>query len=198
MSHQNVPPAGLRAVTRDLVRQRLSDVAVDLFAEHGFEEVTVEQVAAAAGVSARSVHRYFPAKEDMVVGTLADYGQRVADVLAARPADESVIESLHAAYAAMLGTRAQTDRDKTAIRLLASTPSLRARNFEKHLQWAEILTPIVAQRLDSDHALLQAKVIVQASLCAFDVALGAWAESTEMQGLQDMLSTTFRALESQS
>lgn len=178
-----------------MVRQQLSDVAIDLFAEGGFENVTVEQVASAAGVSARSVHRYFPAKEDMVIGTLADYGQRVAEAFAARTTDERVMESLHAAYATMLGSREQTDRDKTAIRLLSSTPSLRARNFEKHLHWADILTPIVAQRLDGDHALLRAKVIVQASLCAFDVALATWAESDDMHGLQETLSTTFRALE---
>ncbi|MBT2554135.1 TetR family transcriptional regulator [Arthrobacter sp. ISL-5] len=194
MSHQDTPRGGLRAVTRDVVRQRLSDVAVDLFAERGFEGVTVEQVAAAAGVSARSVHRYFPAKEDMVIGTLADYGERVAEAFAARTTDERAIESLYAAYATMLSTREQTDRDKIAIRLLSSTPSLRARNFEKHLQWAEILTPIVAQRLHGNHALLRAKVIVQASLCAFDVALATWAETDEMQGLQEILSATFGAL----
>ncbi|MBT2585398.1 TetR family transcriptional regulator [Arthrobacter sp. ISL-95] len=196
MSQQDAPRGGLRAVTRDVVRQRLSDVAIDLFAERGFEGVTVEQVAAAAGVSTRSVHRYFPAKEDMVVGTLTDYGERVAEAFAARTTDERAIKSLHAAYSTMLGTRAQTDRDKIAIRLLSSTPSLRARNFEKHLQWAELLTPVVAHRLNGDHALIRAKVIVQASLCAFDVALATWAETDEMQGLQEILSTTFGALES--
>lgn len=83
-------------MTRDMVRQRLADVAIDPFVERGFECVTVKQVAAAAGISVRSVHRYFPAKEDMVVGTLAAYGSSVRDALELRPAGESVMESLHA------------------------------------------------------------------------------------------------------
>lgn len=178
-----------------MVRQRLSDVAIDLFAERGFENVTVEQVAAAAGVSARSVHRYFPAKEDMVIGTLADYGHLVREALEARDADEPVMESLHTAYAAMLSSRPQTDRDKIAVRLLSSKPSLRARNVEKHLLWAEILTPIVAQRLSGDDVVLRARVLVQASLGAFDVALVAWANSHETRDLHDVLSIAFRPLD---
>lgn len=177
-----------------MVRQRLSDVAVDLFAEHGFENVTVEQVAAAAGVSTRSVHRYFPAKEDMVIGTLADYGHLVSEAFEGRAIEEPVTESLHVAFAAMLSSRPQTERDKIAVRLLSSKPSLRARNVEKHLLWAEILTPIVARRLTGDDVLLRARVLVQASLGAFDVALITWADSRETRDLHDVLRIAFRAL----
>lgn len=186
---------GLRAVTRDLVRQQLSDIAIDLFAEHGFESVTVEQVASAAGISARSVHRYFPAKEDMVVGMLAAHGEFVRDAFTAQPADEPVMESLHAAYVSMLHRRPQTPRDKVAIRLLSSAPALRARNVEKHLLWAELLTPVVAERLDGADVPLRAEVLVQASLGAFSIALTAWAETDEMRDLDEFLDIAFRDLE---
>ncbi|MDV6212713.1 TetR family transcriptional regulator [Rhodococcus erythropolis] len=186
---------GLRAITRDMVRQQLSDVAVDLFAEHGFERVTVEQVAAAAGVSVRSVHRYFPAKEDMVVGPLAAYGEDVRDALEDRPAGEPVMASLHTAFATMLRQRPQTQRDKVAIRLLSSTPSLHARNAGKHLAWARLLEPLIAERLRGEDAELRARVLVQASLGAFSTALAAWADEGEERGLHELLQVAFLTLE---
>ncbi|MFI5427869.1 TetR family transcriptional regulator [Aeromicrobium sp. UC242_57] len=128
--------SGLRAVTRDAARQHLSDVAVDLFAQHGFDSVTVEQIADAAGISARSVHRYFAAKEDMVIGMFEANGEFVRDALLGRPVDESVLTSLYAAIAALIHRGPQRNRDKAAMRLLATTPSVRARNVEKHLAWS--------------------------------------------------------------
>lgn len=194
MTDSNRPAGGLRAMTRDMVRQRLADVAIDLFAAEGFECVTVEQIAATAGISVRSVHRYFPAKEDMVVGTLASYGSSVQDALEQRPVEEPVMDSLHAAYAAMLRTRPQTQRDKVAIRLLSSTPALHARNAEKHLVWAELLEPIVAQRLDGDDIALRSRVLVQASLGAFSAVLSAWADAGETRDVHELLDVAFGAL----
>jgi AcrR family transcriptional regulator len=183
-------------MTRDMVRQRLADVAIDLFAEHGFECVTVEQIAAAAGISVRSVHRYFPAKEDMVVGTFAANGTFVRDALEGRPVGEPVMESLHAAYATMLRRRPQTQRDKVAIRLLSCTPSLHARNAEKHLAWAELLEPIIAERVHGEDAPLRSRVLVQASLSVFSAALSAWADSRETRDLHELLDVAFQAFES--
>ncbi|WP_198415729.1 MULTISPECIES: TetR/AcrR family transcriptional regulator [unclassified Cryobacterium] len=195
MTEISNPAGGLRAVTRDMVRQRLADIAIDLFAEHGFECVTVEQIGAAAGISVRSVHRYFPAKEDMVVGTLAAYGTIVRDALEGRPVEEPVMQSLHAAYATMLRSRPQTQGDKVAIRLLSSTPSLHARNAEKHLAWAELLQPIIAERVHGEDAPLRSRVLVQASLGAFSAALSAWADSRETRDLHELLDVAFHALE---
>lgn len=188
---------GLRAITRDVVRQQLSNVAVDLFAEHGFDRVTVDQVAAAAGLSVRSVHRYFPAKEDMVVGPLAAYGDHVRAALEQRPSEETVLVSLHEAFAEMLRTRPQTQRDKIAIRLFATSSALEARHAEKHLAWAKLLEPLVAQRLaGSDNGSLRARVLVYAGLSAFSTALSAWADENETRSLHELLRIAFDTLRS--
>ncbi|WFR71253.1 TetR family transcriptional regulator [Prescottella defluvii] len=50
----SAPTSGLRGITREAVRRRISQVAVDLFAERGFDSVTVEQIAAAVGISAEA------------------------------------------------------------------------------------------------------------------------------------------------
>ncbi|MEV7692180.1 TetR family transcriptional regulator [Microbacterium sp. NPDC089189] len=186
----------LRQMTRDAVRARIADAAIDLFAEHGFDQVTVEQIATSVGISTRSFNRYFPAKEDVVMGgDGVAWGELVSDAFVARPAEEPVWSSLHAAYASMLATSTgPQDRQKLAMRVLISAPTLRARNLEKHLAWAQLLTPLVAARLTGADAEVRAEAIVQASLACLDVALLAWAREDEHRSPSAILQTTFDAL----
>jgi AcrR family transcriptional regulator len=185
---------GMRDIAREAVRSRLAEVAIDLFAEHGFELVTVEHIAAAAGISARSFHRYFPSKEDAVVGDLEPLGVVVRDTFASRPADEHVWESLLISFSSLLTQLGLNDaRGKRAMRVIASTRSLRARNLEKHLAWAEMLTPLVAARLP-DHAPLHAATLVQTSLVCLDVAMNAWSEDESMETSVSFLERTFAAV----
>ncbi len=185
----------LRQMTRDAVRARIADTAIDLFAEHGFDQVTVDQIASTVGISTRSFNRYFSTKEDAVMGDGLLWGGFVRDALAARPADEPVWSSLCAAYDSMLTTSdAQRDRQKLAMRVLNSAPTLRARNLEKHLAWAQMLTPIVASRLNGSDADVRAEAIVQASLACFDVALVTWARVDEDRSPSTILRLVFDTL----
>ncbi|WP_345377146.1 TetR family transcriptional regulator [Frondihabitans cladoniiphilus] len=194
MATERATTGGLRAITRDAVRTRLSDVAVDLFLEHGFDSVTIEQIAAVAGVSARSVHRYFPTKEDMVVGDPAAYGSVVSDVFTDRPVDEPALTSLRAAFTLLLERRGQDIRGKAALCVITTVPSLRARNHEKHLLWASLLTPLVAERLSGADAGLRAQVLVQTALACFDVALTAWVVPGEPRTPAELIAVAFDAL----
>ncbi|WP_062203480.1 TetR family transcriptional regulator [Demequina salsinemoris] len=189
-------PGGTRAIARDAVRARISEVAVDLFDEHGFDNVTVEQIAATVGVSPRSVHRYFPAKEDTVIGDPAGWGEHVRDQLAARPSEEPIWDALLASYEALLATPGRSEvQGRKAMRVLGSTPALRARNLEKHLLWARLLVPVVAERLEGDYRTLRAETIVQASLACFDIALTAWAETDAADSAVELLRRSFGALQ---
>jgi AcrR family transcriptional regulator len=168
---------GVRQVARDAVRAHVAEVALTLFAEHGFDEVTVEQISVAAGISPRSFHRYFAAKEDTVIGDVEQWSAVVAGAFAQRPADEPVWSSLLATYGVLFERGGDpVAHQKRIVRVSTSTPSLRARNLEKHLAWARELTPLVAARLGGRHAELRAHALVQSSLACFDVGLAAWAD----------------------
>lgn len=181
-------------MTRDAVRARIADAAIDLFAEYGFDRVTVDQISATVGISARSFNRYFPAKEDTVMGDMTVWGETVCDAFAARPADESVWASLCAAFDLMLATSQQDQaRQKLTMRVLMGAPTLRARNLEKHLAWARMLVPLVRERLTGRDADVRAEAVVQASLACFDVALVAWAQPDEDRSARAILRITFDA-----
>ena len=187
----------LREIGRGAVRARVTEIALDLFAEHGFDQVTVDQIATAAGMSGRTFHRYFPAKEDVVVGEPEQWGEFVRDAFAARPADEPVWDSLLASFEAFINFLAESGRDqrgKVAMRILVSTASLRARNLEKHQLWGRMLVPLVAARLADDDAALRAEIIVQAALACLDVAFTTWANVDDDTTISELLERSFAML----
>ncbi len=73
---------------RQLVADELTQAALGLLAREGFDAVTVDEIAAAAGVSKRTFFRYFASKEDVVVQFLAGMGADMRTELAGRPVEE--------------------------------------------------------------------------------------------------------------
>ena len=82
------PPAGLRERMRRTVLNEIAEVALKLFTERGYETVTIDDIATAAGLSRRSVFRYFSTKEDIVVGKFDFVADDMLAELRARPAGE--------------------------------------------------------------------------------------------------------------
>src|SRR4051812_13695786 len=77
-------------------RARIAQTALDLFAEQGFAETTIDQIAASAGVSRRTVFHHFASKEAMLVDHQMAQREDMLRRLEARPKDEPVLTSLHA------------------------------------------------------------------------------------------------------
>ncbi|MFI6054870.1 TetR family transcriptional regulator [Streptomyces violascens] len=74
---------GLRERKRRQTYEAVSETAIALFLERGFDKVSVAEVAAAAGISKPTLFRYFPAKEDLVLHRFADHEDEAARVVAA-------------------------------------------------------------------------------------------------------------------
>ncbi|MBT1545528.1 acyl-CoA-like ligand-binding transcription factor [Curtobacterium aurantiacum] len=182
---------GLRDIARDAVRARVAEVAIARFDADGFDQVTVEQIAAEVGISARSFHRYFPAKEDTVIGDPGRHREALAAAFRSRPADEPVWTALREAFADLVSDSGGEDTEtaRRSIRVMTSTASLRARNLEKHNAWAEVLTPLVAERLAGPGVDLRARTLVQAALGCFDVAIAEWAVGDEPDAVRTLHRT---------
>ncbi|MCF3130564.1 TetR/AcrR family transcriptional regulator [Streptomyces olivochromogenes] len=73
---------GLRERKKQRMYQDVSDIAVGLFLEKGFDAVSVAEIAAAAGISKPTLFRYFPAKEDLVLHRIADHREEAARIVA--------------------------------------------------------------------------------------------------------------------
>jgi AcrR family transcriptional regulator len=90
---------GLREQKKQQTRQAISDVATMLFAEHGFDAVTIAQVAQAAGVAKMTVTNYFPRKEDLVFDRAEGIISSLADAVAARAPGQSLLAAVRCQYA---------------------------------------------------------------------------------------------------
>jgi AcrR family transcriptional regulator len=86
---------GLRESKKARTRLAISDVATRLFAEHGFEQVTVAQIAAAADVSVKTVFNYFASKEDLFFDRADELLAGLLETIAARPAGMTIGGALH-------------------------------------------------------------------------------------------------------
>jgi AcrR family transcriptional regulator len=189
-------PRGLREITRQTVQAQIAEKAMALFVEHGFDETTIEQIASAVGISSRSVSRYFPTKEDMVVGNLLQVGRDVAAALAARPADEDPWVALRHALRVSVQSILSSGTGAQAAAMMAKTPALRAALVRKHAYWHELLVPDISARLgdDADAGQVRAHAIVAAALAFLDVAVIAWTQGDATESLDDLLDTAFTAV----
>ncbi|MEW2708891.1 TetR family transcriptional regulator [Streptomyces koyangensis] len=186
------PDLSLAQRKRQLVADELTEAALQLLALRGFDGVTVDEIVAAAGVSKRTFFRYFASKEDVVVQFLADMGTDMCAELASRPAGEPPSTALLRTVLIPLTTcGARSEKALPLVRLILSTPALRARFLERQAQWREGLSTELGRRLGLDAATdLYPHLAAGMALTAFDTVLLRWTES---EGADDPAELAERA-----
>ena len=128
-----IEPAGLRARKKARTRDAIADAAISLFLAHGFDQVSVNDIAAAAEVSKPTLFRYFATKEDLVLHRFADHNGEAARVVRDREPGVPPITALHRHFRAGLDrydpvTGLNDHPEVVAFhRLVFSTPSLAGR-----------------------------------------------------------------------
>lgn len=148
-------------------RARLQSVALDLFVRQGFEETTVEQIAAAAGVSHMTFFRYFPTKESVAVED--PYDPLLAEAVAAQPASLPAFERVRrGTRAAMASAPPSVDLETAArIGLMSLTPALRARAWENTNETQRVIVEaLVATGSPREDALVATGACVGAVMSA--------------------------------
>ncbi|MFJ4092829.1 TetR/AcrR family transcriptional regulator [Kitasatospora sp. NPDC089913] len=124
---------GLRERKKLQTAIRIWRTAVALFAERGFDEVSVAEIAAAAEVSKMTVFNYFATKEDLVLGPMEQHIDEPARVVREAAPDVAAVTALHSQYVAALAAfdpaSGLSDQQQVVdvIRLVHSTPVLAQR-----------------------------------------------------------------------
>lgn len=178
---------------RQLVRDELTEAALKLLAFQGFEETTIDQIVAAAGVSRRTFFRYFRSKEDVIIEFLGHLGTKLHDALASRPAKEPPAVALRHALSIFTETyHHYPEKSIRLARLTLGTPSLLARYLERQTEWRADLTAVLAQRMKLDPATdLRPALTVAVAFAAFDTALSAWVTGDGSENLNDLVDRAF-------
>ena len=138
---------GLRERKKRQTREAIAHAAMALFAEHGFDAVTVADVARAADVSEKTVFNYFAAKEDLVLHGGEERRAALIEAIRTRPAGTSVVEPFRAATMQFVD-RVEHDPVESIVgvpRLVAGSRSLRDRLFLSWEEEAARLAPVIAE-----------------------------------------------------
>ncbi|MGN9843243.1 TetR family transcriptional regulator [Nonomuraea sp. H19] len=185
-----------RDIARAAVRAELAQVAFDLFLREGFDKVTINDLAAAAGVSRSTFLRYFGSKEEAALSAFDAQGDLVADALRARPADEDDWTALRRALDTVIEHYHQDPAGALATtRLVQNTPALCARHLEKQHGWRPTLAQALAERAGAPQPPpLALSVKAAAALDCLNIAIDHWTASDGRLHLVDLLDEAFAAL----
>ncbi|WP_353112530.1 TetR family transcriptional regulator [Microbacterium sp.] len=129
-----MPDPTLRELSRRAIRQRLGDVAIRIFAERGYAATTVDEVAAAAGISERTFFRYFGTKDQVLFFRADEDTQMLVDRLRERPVGEAPWISLRQIVLVsldLLDDEAELERERMLRSILNSTPELLAHQLAR-------------------------------------------------------------------
>jgi len=188
-------PAPLREQTRSVIRSLLARTAIELFAAQGYDNTTLDEVAAAAGISRRTLFNYFRSKEDLALSSLAEQGDLIAARLAERPADEDAWTALRTAFQVLEEIDMTADARLEFITLLFGNESLRAGHAEKQARWQELFAPLIEPRLpDSERRTLQARAIAATAITCLQVANEEWVRLRGQVAMLDLYDIAVQAV----
>ncbi len=186
---------GLRERNRRERRQRLEDVALELFERDGFDRTTIEQIAAAAGLSPRTFFSYFATKDDLVLGDYTDRLSRILDELERRPADEHPWDALQAAFAAVaVDYETEAGRIRRRFLIMASSPSVFARSLQLQAGWEHSLTELLRARLDATDDDTNPRLLAATALAVMRASRQQWLLRPHNTPLPQLVMHAFEQL----
>jgi AcrR family transcriptional regulator len=152
---QDEPPLGLRERKKQQTRQLIAETARRLFAERGFEHVTVAEVARAADVSQQTVFNYFPTKEDLVFWRLGAFEDDLLATVRDRPPGESALAAFRRFLLSQRGLlrspRPEAAEELAALtRTIDESPALLAREQQIFARYTDSLAALLAEEASPD------------------------------------------------
>jgi AcrR family transcriptional regulator len=163
----------LRDRARRAVQGELVDVALRLFVERGYDEVRVDQIAEAAGMSKRSFFRYFPSKDALLLGKYDRLGEDLAAALADRPTKEATWTALRRMFDGVVDYISDPQRAAQAEavdHIIQASEVLRAGYLERMQRAQERIVEVVEERAAGHIDRLAAAAAVAAAFSALSVA----------------------------
>lgn len=169
--------AGLRERRQRRQRAELVSAGMRLFAERGFDATTVDEVADAAGLSRRTLFRYFGSKGDIVMEWARGTTSMLTKALRARPLAEEPLSSLHAAFVAMCASIGGSSEHgwhiRSVVEMIERSPSLRPYSLLKHARWEDALAELLAER-HPELGAMRCTLLARVGVAAFRTALDEW------------------------
>ncbi|WP_280458440.1 MULTISPECIES: mycofactocin system transcriptional regulator [Nocardia] len=164
-----------RGRPRGTTKRALELIAMRLFSEQGFDETTVEQIAAAAGISGRTFFRYFPGKAEVLWYSFDDEVAGLRAAFATVTPDEPMMAAVRRVVVNANRYRAEDVAElRTRMKLVADVPALTATAGAHYDAWERAVGEFAATRLGEPADSLIPMAVGRTTLAAARAAFDAW------------------------
>ena len=190
-------PSGLRERKKAATRHALGVAAMRLAMERGLDNVLVEDIAEAAGVSARTFNNYFASKYEAICALGFDRAMRIGMTLSQRPAGEPIWQAITNAVMSEYGTadRALDEEWMAGVRLVTSTPALRGEYLKVQAMTQYSLAEAIAVRLGANPAATMfPRILAAAVTAAIEAGMDRWLHSDPPVPLAPLVRRALRQL----
>ena len=180
-------------------REELELVALELFAERGFDSTTVDDVADAAGIGRRTFFRYFASKNDVVWGDWDVALQQFRTQLAAIPPDVPLLDGLREAVKAFnLLPEGAEDQHRVRMAMVLHTPALQAHSTLRYAGWRAVVAEHIAARTGRAETDFRCQLLAHQVLACCVAAYEQWLSdpNADLQGLLDEAVSSLRGCDS--
>jgi AcrR family transcriptional regulator len=158
---------GLRERKKEQTRVALAEAGLRLFAERGYDETTLAEIAEAAGVSTRTIFAYFASKEDILFASLQTMCDAVSGAVTGRPEGMDALTALRDFIVS--SAHEKDELDHRLAELIATDPTLTSHQRARVSQLQDMLTVELARDLGVGEDDLRPKVAAASLVSAFEV-----------------------------
>jgi len=188
-------PGGLRERKKVLTRKALGMAAMRLAIERGLDNVLVEDIAEAAGVSTRTFNNYFASKYEAICSLAFDRAMRIGAALRERPAQECLWTAItNAVMSEYGGADRALDQDWMAgIQLVTSSPALRGESLKVQAMTQYALAEAIALRTAEPGSMFP-RILAASVMAAVQAALERWLHADPPTALAPLMRQALRDL----
>ena len=155
----SVAQPGLRERKKQKTRDTIANVALELFAEKGYEQTTIAEIAEAAEVSPRTIFTYFPSKEDILFCDMPEAYERFAAALGERGEDVTTLDVVRE----FLVSSMNPDRGMLLRkRIFASEATLQVNRRARFAPFEQLLVQAIAEDLGTDPDDIRPRIVAVA------------------------------------
>jgi AcrR family transcriptional regulator len=176
-------PAGaaatLQARKQEFIRNEIWNAAIDLFAEKGFDETTVEDISQTAGVSRRSFFRYFSSKNDLMAQGIVSYGAALAGAVSSFPACSTPMDVLRETVLQIAGQAAAYPRARKIMEIASKYPAAREAQRSRMAEVEDQVTEAYARRIRQQRTgSLTPRIMAGLTILTMELTLRSWFEDS--------------------
>jgi AcrR family transcriptional regulator len=187
---------GLRERNRRETLHRIADVAMELFVERGFEATTLDEIAAAAGISRRTFFHYFKSKEDILLAHQEGYADALKAAVLQHSSTAAPIDVVRDALLE-LSARFGSERTIAIARVMRECEALRARRPHSYLGREQVLFDALCELWPAKERRERLRLVAMAAMGVVRLAVEAWLEQGGKRALSKYIQDGFENLKAE-